>query len=156
MQKQNVMKKGSSLVVALIVLMGVLIMTGVFSRAQAAAVEEMGSVKLDFKEFAIAASEQPWWNDLQTAADDNTKYIGSKSTNQAMSAEAKAAYDRMQQYLEENCNWRIDESQCAFTNAYFLKQLYINSSEEIPWGLSYYGWYSDMPERNKLHFEFDN
>ncbi|MBP3633553.1 MAG: Ig-like domain-containing protein [Oscillospiraceae bacterium] len=125
------------------------------SAVVSAASSESASVKLDFKEFAIAASEQDWWADLQPAADSNTMYIGCKSYGVEMSSEVTAAYEQMRTFTKERFGWWIDESACRFSNTYFMKQLYINCAKDIPWGISHYPTYLSLSERNKLQIVFE-
>ena len=123
-------------------------------RASAASVEETDCVKLDFKEAAIAMSEQQWWQDLRPAADENTMFVGSCSGEDKMSEATKIAYSQMQTFLEDTYGWTIDETISCFTNSYYLKRLFVNCSQDITWGFSYYAYYLGLDERNDLCFTF--
>ena len=56
---------------------------------------ERQTIKLDFKEFARQAQQQPFWAEFATAADENTKYIGKIMNTDTIPASQQDAYDEL-------------------------------------------------------------
>lgn len=109
------------------------------------------TITLDFKDFAKNAQQQPFWADLRTAVNENTKYIGLDRGTDTTSAAEQAAYDAMIAWAKETYGWTIDEDISGFKH--YFKRLYLNGQDDIPWGLCMYCYYhgtGDYPERSKL------
>ena len=154
MEGRKAMKRLVSLLLVLVMLLGVL-PTGLLSVTTAAAAESAkeapSSYEIDFKKFAKEASEQDWWDRLPAGKDANTKLVGCEGSNDPMTADEKAAYAEMQEYLTENEIWNIDNGVSGLTNQYWNKRLYFNNSDSVEWGMLFFPIYhANMPDRAKL------
>ncbi|MBP3632967.1 MAG: hypothetical protein J6J43_00140 [Oscillospiraceae bacterium] len=96
-------------------------------------------ILIDFKDFAKKASKTDWWQQLGATAIDKAKYLGYEL--KAMTAENKAAYTAMQQWLSENACWNFNEEVTGFTTTLDRKHVYLNASDAMTWGLAYYSTY---------------
>ena len=112
----------------------------------------MDPITLDFKEFAKQAQMQPFWDDLHTAADENTKYIGRIMNYDTIPETEQAAYDQLVDWGMETFGWTIDEGASGFKS--WWKRLYFNGQDNVPWGMCMYTYYhgADSPAWSKLVF----
>ncbi|MBP3634189.1 MAG: Ig-like domain-containing protein, partial [Oscillospiraceae bacterium] len=109
------------------------------------------TITLDFKEFAKLAQQQPFWADLRTAINEDTKYIGLDRGTDTTTAKEQAAYDEMIAWAQETFGWTINEEISGFKH--YFKRLYLNGQDNIPWGIDMYTYYhatGTYPECSKL------
>ena len=154
--RRSLFVRSMSVFLTLVMLIGILPMGMLQAKAdevlEVSQQEEDSSVVIDFKQFAIEAQQQPFWNDLCAAAGENTKYIGLNTANGSMTAAQSEAYAAMRSWMEETYGWTIDENASGFEEHF--KRLYINADDasKVPFGVSMYTYYhgSAYPDRSKL------
>ena len=129
-----------SLLLAVVMILGMLPM-GVMA-TEAATTEP--TYTIDFKQFAKDAATQDWWNTLYAAADANTKWVGFYTGKYEWTDETWAAYESMTEYQKAEYGWYLDETTTNLENPKDnkgnpgIKGLYINSADNITWGVSLY------------------
>ena len=116
------------------VLLVIVLMIISFS-AVSAAQPQTDSIRLDFKEFAMAASEEPWWSDLGEALHEDIKYVGCINYKETMPESMQTAYDAMLEWSQSRSFWTIDAEQTDLSNPWYWKVLYLNADPGQAWGI---------------------
>ena len=114
------------------VLLVIVLMIISFS-AVSAAQPQTDSIRLDFKEFAMAASEEPWWSDLGEALHEDIKYVGCINYKETMPESMQTAYDAMLEWSQSRSFWTIDAEQTDLSNPWYWKVLYLNADPGQAW-----------------------
>ncbi|MBP3634262.1 MAG: hypothetical protein J6J43_06790 [Oscillospiraceae bacterium] len=110
-------------------------------------------ITLDFKAFAKDMADEAFWTDLKTYDETITtnRYLGKLDNNNPPTVENMQAYAQIRDALDAGYDWNIDEEISRFDSD--LKRLHINSSDDVPWGLLWYSYYTgSKPELSKLGF----
>ncbi|MBP3634286.1 MAG: hypothetical protein J6J43_06910, partial [Oscillospiraceae bacterium] len=140
--KHNLLKRGLSLLLALVMLFGVL-PQGVLAAPEQA---EPQTITMDFIGAAQEAASQVWWDDLRVdGSDANIHYQGyaGLADGQSVSADDKkiheAAYASLRDWVEETTDWGITEGGTTdANNTSRCKRLLFNSAANANWGMMFW------------------
>ncbi|MBP3634188.1 MAG: Ig-like domain-containing protein, partial [Oscillospiraceae bacterium] len=129
----------------LMILLALVMVLGLLSSGAVCAAEDLPtSFKLDFKETAMAAAQQDWWDQLGESRHDSIKYAGCTAYKQAMTDELTQAYADLRAWLAENEIWNINEEASGLSNMWYWQSVYLNADEDMQWGLCYRPFYHGL------------
>ena len=112
--------------------------------AASAAEAQREPIVLDFKEFAIQAAKQDWWEDLGRSRHDLIRYAGGTTYKESMTETQRQAYSDMRTWLSKNACWNINETKSVLDNMWYWHGIYLNADPAAAWGLAYRPFFHAM------------
>jgi len=142
---KNLCKRTISLLLVLIMVLGLIPAASAENAVEVQEEEPQNEgFVIDFKQVAKDASEQDFWDDLESVNTQNgyeTKRVGNIVRGTAMTDSQRTAYGDLRDWLLETYGWTINESASYFDYASGGNRLYLCAEDDVAWGMSLNTYY---------------